>query len=182
MRKVAFRALLEAYLPPTRNTDIVNEPTTDATDGTERKEQIEVPKKRLGRLPDSAYASFSHFLSRASERMGVGIDLATSPFRDRIQAFEGISPHESFQLEGVERQLEVLHVLRCIIGPCVESLILMDRVQWLQEGLQEGLQKDATEVEARWDVQLVGLFDQAAGSARNFALAVTPDEENMPTI
>ncbi|ETW82003.1 hypothetical protein HETIRDRAFT_427210 [Heterobasidion irregulare TC 32-1] len=178
VRKVAFRALLEAYLPPTRNTDIVDEPTTNATDGTGRKERTEVPKKRLGRLPDSAYASFSHFLSRASERMGVGIDLATSPFRDRIQAFEGTSPHESFQLEGVERQLEVLHVLRCIIGPCVESLILMDRVQWLQEGLQ----KDTTEVKARWDVQMVGLFDQAAGSARNFALAVTPDEENMRTI
>ena len=166
---MAFRALLEAYLAPTRNTNVVDEPTTNATDGTERKEQIKAPKKRLGRLPESAYASFSHFLSCASERMGSGIDLATSPFRNI---------HESSQLEGMECQLETFHVLRCIIGPCVESLILMDRVQWLQEGLQ----KDTTEVENRWDVQLVGLFDQAAGSARNFALAVTPEEEGMPTV
>jgi len=48
----------------------------------------------------------------------------------------------------------------------IETLILLDRQQWLKEEL-EGM---------KMDVQLVNLFDQASGSGRNVAIVITPSQ------
>ena len=64
--------------------------------------------------------------------------------------------------------LEVLHVLRCLLGPLVESLIVLDRLSWLREMLEDD------NSDSLFDADIVNLFDQATGSGRNIAIVVTP--------
>jgi len=68
----------------------------------------------------------------------------------------------------LERRLEVLHVLRCLLGPVVESLIVLDRLAWVREALSEMSGGTHMQVEA------VNLFDQATGSGRNIAIVIAP--------
>ena len=60
------------------------------------------------------------------------------------------------------RQIEVLHTLRCHLGPAVESLIVLDRFLWLSESVAG----------SSGTVQLVNMFDQESGSGRNLGLVV----------
>jgi hypothetical protein len=114
------------------------------------------PANRLGRLPDRAYASWEVFVSTACNKMGVpspavhagGFDSAT---------------------ETLAFQLELLHVLRALVGPVIESLIVVDRAVYLAEQVALGGS------EAR--VRALNVFDQlSSGSARNIALVVEPNK------
>ncbi|TFK40707.1 methyltransferase domain-containing protein [Crucibulum laeve] len=105
--------------------------------------------RRLGRLRDGAYTDWEVFLKIAGGKMDV--DFFSE---DRLEK-DGT----------LERRLEVLHTLRCLLGPAVESLILLDRVRWLREEL--GLDRKLT-------VDLVNLFDQATGSGRNVGIVIAP--------
>lgn len=117
---------------------------------------------RLGRLKDSAYTNgWSAFLHIAEERLGVKF------------------PSDAFELLEREadlvRNLEVLHVMRCLLGPLVETEILNDRVEWVREEL--GIVDDDGRAESnpgRMSADLVNLFDQSTGSARNVAIVVAP--------
>jgi hypothetical protein len=120
---------------------------------------------RLGRLPDAAYADWPVFLATVR---------ASSASRDEGREMHGEAEGcQGFDLgkeedrKTMESRLAVLHVLRCLLGPVVESLIILDRVQWLRERLSEG-------VDGEMDVEIVNLFDQAAGSGRNVAVVVAP--------
>ncbi|KAF8798857.1 hypothetical protein BYT27DRAFT_7228159 [Phlegmacium glaucopus] len=112
---------------------------------------------RLGRLKDSAYTNgWPAFLHIAEERLGVKF------------------PSDSFTLLEREsdefvRNLEVLHVMRCLLGPLVETAILRDRVEWVKESLK--FDKQESEVKPM-SVELVNLFDQSTGSARNVAIVI----------
>ena len=75
--------------------------------------------RRLGRLNDSVYSDWATFLARAQERLGVRLDPTTCE-KDA----------------ATESQLEVFQVLRCILGPVIESLILLDREEWLRGELE----------------------------------------------
>lgn len=99
--------------------------------------------RRLGKLNDKAYVDWKTFLTSASTRLQIG-------------------PLESAHDEVMERRLSTLHVLRCLLGPCIESLIIWDRYMWVMEVLKE----------QRMDmnVELVNLFDQNSGSGRNVAI------------
>jgi len=129
----------------------------------------------LGRLPDSAYTTWSTFLHAAGQKLG--LDLSASAARERDLL--------------LERRIEVLHVLRCLMGPLVESLIILDRVHWLKEelainepegaaasvnggfrGPAHGCAPEKQGIRAR--VEAVNLFDQATGSGRNVAIIVVP--------
>ncbi|GJE91811.1 methyltransferase domain-containing protein [Phanerochaete sordida] len=103
--------------------------------------------RRLGRLSDSAYRDWEGFLAIAQEKLDAKV---VGVARDRV----------------MESRLEVFHFLRCVLGPVVESFILLDRKQWLQEQLA-GLGN-------AWEVRLVNLFDQGSGSARNVGIVVVP--------
>ncbi|KAF8895306.1 methyltransferase domain-containing protein [Infundibulicybe gibba] len=115
--------------------------------------------QRLGRLPDSAYASWPTFLATALPRIGVSPTLPSTP--SSTPDTEAPSDPDTPALRVLAARIAVLHTLRCLLGPVVESLILLDRVQALREGLGPA-----------WDVRHLNLFDQAAGSGRNVALQV----------
>lgn len=108
---------------------------------------------QIGKLNDSAYASWELYIQRCGERLGM-------PNLAEIGDAEG-------ELEGevgggrLRRRLEFLHVLRCMIGSVLESLFLMDRWMMLRDGLNDDV-----------EVKMVNVFDQSTGSARNVALVV----------
>jgi len=75
-------------------------------------------------------------------------------------------PSVTEKSEHLENQLAVLNLLRCLAGPYVESLLLRDRLAYIQ-GLVE---RD------RWRVDMVPLFDQAEASARNMSISIFPSQ------
>ncbi|KAJ3926044.1 MAG: hypothetical protein NXY57DRAFT_770772 [Lentinula lateritia] len=92
-------------------------------------------------------------------------------------------------LAPLARALSIFHVLRCILGPLVESALLEDRVQWVRgqlvahrpgfptaEGQEQEVKLVKTNVEMGYEASLVPLFSQLgeAGSARNIAVVVVP--------
>jgi hypothetical protein len=109
--------------------------------------QQQTGRRRLGKLNDKLYADWTTFLSCATEKIQVGPIL--SPSYDHLQT--------------LERRLSALHVLRCLLGPCVESLVIWDRYLWAKEIVNDGLK-----------VELVNLFDQNQGSGRNTAIVLKP--------
>ncbi|KAH0586135.1 hypothetical protein H2248_007401 [Termitomyces sp. 'cryptogamus'] len=139
IRKVVWRALLgRLYASSEPDKDTGSTPTM----------------RRLGRLPDSAYASWPTFLKIASQR--IGVDLA------------GPNPPPEPPNPDFQRRLESLHVLRCLFGPVIESYIILDRVEWLKEQVR------TSETLKGYSVEAVNLFDQATGSGRNVALVLRP--------
>ena len=74
--------------------------------------------------------------------------------------------------DALVRNLEVFHVMRCLLGPLIETVILRHRVEWAKEEL--GLSVE----ENRFSVELVNLFDQSTGSARNVGIVIAPTIPN----
>lgn len=74
--------------------------------------------KRLGRLNDSVYNSWESFIAAAEKRLDVKVIGEVT--RDRV----------------MESRLEVFHFLRCILGPVIESFLLLDRKMWLRQQLE----------------------------------------------
>lgn len=73
--------------------------------------------KRLGRVNNSAYDSWSSFLQVASQKFEMDFNGAR---RD----------------EEAEGRVEVFQFLRCILGPVVESFLILDRKLWLKAELK----------------------------------------------
>ncbi|KAG6903286.1 hypothetical protein C0995_000181 [Termitomyces sp. Mi166 len=144
-RKVVWRALLGRIYASSHSP---NDTSPDKDTGSTPT------MRRLGRLPDSAYASWPTFLRIASQR--IGVDLA------------GPDPPPEPPNPALQRRLESLHVLRCLLGPVIESYIILDRVEWLKEQVRK------SEVLKGYAVEAVNLFDQATGSGRNVALVLRP--------
>ncbi|KAI0629890.1 hypothetical protein C8Q77DRAFT_1234510 [Trametes polyzona] len=136
LRKVVWRALIEDVLSPPIPAFSTRASPSDTT-----------TPKRLGRLNDAAYADWPTFAARVQAKLGLpdGEPLARAD-------------------PALERRIEVFHVLRCIAGPVIESLLLLDRATWAQEMLKD----------TNMSVELVNLFDQASGSGRNVALIIRP--------
>ena len=106
--------------------------------------------RRLGKIPDRVYNNWDEFLKVAGDKMGASLD--PSIISDK-------------QREKAESRLEILHVLRCLLGPVVESLIILDRLLWLKEEVAD---------EGKMNAELVNLFDQSTGSGRNVAIVIKP--------
>jgi hypothetical protein len=140
-RKVVWRALLARLMP-------------DPANGA--------PIRRLGKLNNAVYANWPTFLNVASERLGWDFNTAN---RARAAVNDPDTEYDSF----LARRLELLHNLRCKLGPVIESLIILDRVDWVKEVLSQ-IQYN------RLQVELVNLFDQAAGSGRNIAIVIAPPQ------
>jgi len=135
---MSYRALLSVFLRATQSDN-----TEGLDNGAERR--------RVGKLHDSAYTDFDTFLAAAGAKLNFDFTaLRKTQFPD-------------IENTGLVSRLEVLHVLRCILGPAVESLIVVDRLCWLMEVVGEEL-----------DVELVNLFDQGTSSGRNLGIVVRP--------
>jgi hypothetical protein len=151
LRKVVWRAIIGArFAKALQKTGSEEGPVK--VDGTGDRPVM----RRLGRLNNTVYTDWKTFANVAGKR--IGVDFGPD---NELDAEERVLISE----------LEVLHVLRCIIGPLVESLIIKDRQQWVQEHLDErGMDE--------MHVDLVNLFDQATGSGRNIAMVVAPLPRN----
>ncbi|KAI6101970.1 hypothetical protein EV401DRAFT_2092992 [Pisolithus croceorrhizus] len=185
VRKVVYRALLQPVIQlaaqyrkePTDNQEIMNR---DSVQGlTARLGLGETPEnRRLGKLNDASYADWSTFLVSATTKLGIDIRDLTRRHSEGAALGDQLPPwilnhgNDSEREEGVferlrmEGRLEVVHVLRCILGPLIESLILLDRCEWLRGGVGS-CQRETS-------IEMVNLFDQVTGSGRNVALVVSP--------
>ncbi|KAI6114276.1 methyltransferase domain-containing protein [Pisolithus sp. B1] len=200
VRKVVYRALLQPVIQlaaqykkePTDNQEIMNR---DSVQGlTARLGLGETPEnRRLGKLNDASYADWSTFLVSATTKLGIDIRDLTRRHSEGAALGDQLPPwilnhgNDSGREEGVferlrmESRLEVVHVLRCILGPLIESLILLDRCEWLRgelgavkgkpQVIEEGREKSQN---GQMAVEMVNLFDQVTGSGRNVALVVSP--------
>lgn len=200
VRKVVYRALLQPVIQlaaqcgkeSTDNEEIMSrENVQELTARLGLGETLE--NRRLGKLNDASYMDWSTFLVSATTKLGINVhDLARRDSEgpgpgDELPPWILNHGHDSGGEEGVcerlrmESLLEVVHVLRCILGPLIESLILLDRYEWLREKLgavgrsppvnDEGWEQRQNGAMA---VEMVNLFDQATGSGRNVALVVSP--------
>ncbi|OSD02416.1 hypothetical protein PYCCODRAFT_1435416 [Trametes coccinea BRFM310] len=140
LRKVVWRALIQDVLQPPHPNPSSGDPGSGSAEAA--------GKQRLGRLNDSAYADWETFADRVRTRLGMREGSLVRADR------------------ATERRIEVFHTLRCIVGPVIESLIMLDRAVWLEEELQG----------TGFRVELVNLFDQASGSGRNVAVVILPDD------
>ncbi|KZT67082.1 hypothetical protein DAEQUDRAFT_673865 [Daedalea quercina L-15889] len=154
IRKVVWRALLQNILEKHDSWSVPIVPSNVDTylDKTAIINGETPSLRRLGRLNDSAYSDWGTFVRRAQERLGVRLDPALCE-KDA----------------AMESRLEVFQALRCILGPVIESLILLDREEWLRDELKD----------TSMNVRLVNLFDQASGSARNIAIVITPQARSI---
>lgn len=106
-------------------------------------------EKRLGRVSDALYQHWDQFLQLSSVRL----------HRGQIPGAE-LFPE---MLVRLEKQVSTLHTLRCLLGPCVESLIIWDRYVWLKEVSEGG---------RHFKAYLLNLFDQRQGSGRNVLITM----------
>jgi len=137
---VTYRALLSRRL----------DPSVRAETGPSNLREVHWAQKRVGRLASSAYRDFNCYLTLAAKRLQVGEAMLDT--KTRMQSDES----------DLQSSLEALYVLRCFLGPVIESYIALDRLLYLQEHLQ-GSNSDGF-------VYLYNLFDQGTGSLRNLAL------------
>ena len=117
-------------------------------------------KNRLGRVSDSLYQDWGRFLEVSSVKLR----------REPIPGME-LFPGE---LARLEKQISTLHTLRCLLGSCVESLIIWDRYAWLKEASRGG---------TRFEAHLLNLFDQNQASGRNISITIVSNYvENIDVI
>jgi hypothetical protein len=162
-----FRALLQPVLQVigTREISAVHA-ATSSLGHTEKLCGVgQTPEnRRLGKLPDAAYKNWETFLDAATSKIGVQL----SDLKAQLPAYM----YNESRRKQLESALSVLHVLRCIMGPLIETLILLDRHEWIREELDESGESQPNTM----DVDLINLFDQATGSGRNVAIVIKPRE------
>lgn len=162
IKKVIYRALLQIVLQRNRDQGFRNSSEVDGASDDPGLRGIgeTIQNRRLGKLNNAAYQDWQTFVTHALKKMDVKDDEL-----GQIQ----ISVDER---RGLEQRLSVLHVLRCLLGPLIESLIILDRYDWLRESLAEAKGKGR----ASMKVELSNIFDQRTGSARNIAIVIRPEQ------
>jgi len=195
MRKVVWRALIGGLIAGSSSHQTQNQSDKEAKI-TMESEGFVVPRyfgtggtpihRRLWKINDRAYGNWEGFLRIAGDKMGVdalGIWECSSSFATTadysIATTEEVRKREREReeekkmkkKERAENCLQVLHTLRCLLGPVVESMILLDRLVWVQEELRRG--------GCGMVAELVNLFDQDTGSGRNVAIVVKPSSNSV---
>lgn len=117
LRKIVWRALLQDTFNMRQELGREGDVGESAEGGNTTSYGI--PLERLGRLNDATYADWETFCGAVRTK---------SHPRHR-----NLPPAPSTWLE---RRIEVFHVLRCILGPVVETFILLDRLAWMSEELE----------------------------------------------
>lgn len=120
-------------------------------------------KESVGRL--GHFADYESYREKAFEKLGLTI---SEKGREIIRFGSVAEGKGGKEWETALFRLQVFWTLRSLIGPVVESTIILDRYAFLVEQLVGKREGD------RRRVELIPLFDQrgAAGSLRNMALVV----------
>lgn len=140
-----------------------------------------------------AYETFATFLHEAGAKLGRSFcndPMACTGSMEEPCKQAKLAPSSSDEADealSIDQsdlllRLEVLHVLRCLVGPLVESTIIQDRYYWLKENLasSEPIQSSPKKSQyglptSKMSVKLVNLFDQGMDSGRNVAIVVGPE-------
>jgi len=160
LRKVVYRALLQPVLQAAAaqlHSSADHKTLSGRLIQPGLGETLE--NRRLGKLNDKAYQNWPTFVDRATDKMGIDLAAINRSLPDWFA-------HEAARLK-MESALFVLQTLRCILGPLIETLILLDRRDWIKNELAE--MNDSGQ---KMEVEMVNLFDQATGSGRNVALVI----------
>ncbi|KDQ25315.1 hypothetical protein PLEOSDRAFT_32713, partial [Pleurotus ostreatus PC15] len=136
-----------------------------AEDGEDESTGSNPVMRRLGRLADSAYRDWDTFLLKVGEKLGISVQSSLAATQN-----DGGCKSQSLP---TATQLETLHVLRCLLGPAVETLIARDRIQWVVDELAK-VARDGNGFDDNLTVQCINLFDQGSGSGRNTAIVIAP--------
>ncbi|KAF4581533.1 hypothetical protein EYR38_002862 [Pleurotus pulmonarius] len=136
-----------------------------AEDGEDESTGSNQVMRRLGRLADSAYRDWDTFLLKVGEKLGISV-------QSSLAAIPNGEVCDSRSLPTAT-QLETLHVLRCLLGPAVETLIARDRIQWVADELAN-VAKGGNDFDDNLTVRCINLFDQGSGSGRNTAIVIAP--------
>ncbi|KAI8364399.1 methyltransferase domain-containing protein [Blakeslea trispora] len=132
-----FRALLQAIMVEKGITDASKAPVIG----------------RLNKKKD--FTSFSVYVQVASKRLNLPENTITS---EEAEAY-----YEKYKGQGVDKQIAILWTLRVLLGPILESLILMDRWLYLDDNIPESPTKN---------IWMWPLFDPIT-SPRNIVIAAT---------
>ncbi|KAH0832235.1 hypothetical protein J3R83DRAFT_13209 [Lanmaoa asiatica] len=161
LRKVVYRALLQPLLhaAAVRSNVLGDHATLSGFRPIQPGLGETLENRRLGKLNNKAYQDWPTFLECATNKLGIDRAAISPSLPDWFT-------QEAARLK-IESALFVLQTLRCILGPAIETLILLDRRDWIQHELA-GMDDCGQEVE----VEMVNLFDQATGSGRNVALVI----------
>jgi hypothetical protein len=177
IRKVVYRALLARRLPTAQRPDADVAAITD----------VDWRTKRVGRLANTAYKDFPTFLKVARGKLGLEAastvptsgprEGATSDVHQKLDKYKDLDLDSDLSAKEMDlsKPLEALYVLRCMLGPAIESLIALDRFHYLEEVL---LDQSTSSAEDTHEVRLVNLFDQSTGSLRNLGLVWKLSGEN----
>lgn len=127
IKKVAWRAMLEGLVDRERerNSGAMGQ-SNEAGDSQANRGGNQ---KRLGRLNDSVYKEWGHFLEVAQRKLEIRLTVDGSG--------EEAEAHPERDM-ALESRLEVLQAMRCMMGPVVESWLLCERREWVREELQVG--------------------------------------------
>ncbi|KAF4562590.1 hypothetical protein EYR36_003984 [Pleurotus pulmonarius] len=136
-----------------------------AEDGEDESTGSNPVMRRLGRLADSAYRDWDTFLLKVGEKLGVSVQSSLAAIHNGEVCDSRLLPTAT--------QLETLHVLRCLLGPAVETLIARDRIQWVADELAN-VAKGGNDFDDNLTVRCINLFDQGSGSGRNTAIVIAP--------
>lgn len=186
MRKIAYRALLARRLPVAYRAETQSKSDSVATadrvtrvgeEWPPNLDDVDWRTRRIGRLATSVYKDFPTFLKAARIKLGIAQQHTFSSVTNGVQPLlltrEGdmesdLCPYET----ELVQKIQVFQVLRCFLGPLVESLLVLDRYWFLFEAVHSALSEQPSETLSgrKENVQLINLFDQSTGSLRNTAL------------
>lgn len=162
LRKVVYRALIQPVL---QAVAVQSSVISDYATLSERLIQPGLGEtfenRRLGKLNDKSYQDWPTFLECATDKLGIDLVAISKSLPDWFIHEEG--------RQRMESALFLLQALRCILGPLIETLILLDRRDWIRQELA-----DMNDCGQEVEVEIVNLFDQSTGSGRNVALVVKP--------
>lgn len=126
---------------------------------------------RLRRVPDRFYERYDLFRDEAFRRIGISPAPPCIPLAPLKAPVESRGAGEDEREEAVLEsrygfRLSVGWTLRALLGPLIESLIVLDRYVGVCQAISDS--------GSGWTVELCNLFDQSTGSLRNLAIVVRP--------
>lgn len=115
----------------------------------------------IGSLRPSAYASFAAYVRAATTKVRSDAHFGRAMAAVEHQITDAVIAEYEERYAGARKELSMLWVLMAVSAAVVESVVLVDRWQWVREELERGGEKG--------EAWVVALFDYAI-SPRNMVV------------